>query len=132
MNLRPLGYEPSELPSCSTPRRYAPPYMTQNGHVKLVLWTNNACSKSRGAVDILTERGIDFERRFYLEDPPTRAELEEVMAKLDDPSSIARPGVTGDLLEQLSHDPSLIERPVAILGDRAVVARPPERVLEIL
>jgi arsenate reductase len=100
--------------------------------VTLVLWTNNACSKSRGAVEILTERGIPFERRYYLEDPPTREELEAVMAKLDDPSTIARPGVKGDLLEQLSNDPSLIERPVAILGDRAVVARPPEKVLDLL
>lgn len=106
--------------------------MTHNRAVKLVLWTNNACSKSRGAVEILTERGVDFEKRFYLEDPPSREELADVMAKLDDPASIARPGVTGDLLEQLSNDPSLIERPVAILGDRAVVARPPERVLDLL
>jgi arsenate reductase len=106
--------------------------MTEDGAVKLVLWTNNACSKSRGAVDILTERGVDFDRRFYLEDPPSRAELAEVMSKLDDPASIARPGVTGDLLDALSADPSKIERPVAILGERAVVARPPERVLELL
>ncbi|MCU1602168.1 MAG: arsenate reductase [Frankiales bacterium] len=106
--------------------------MTQNGPVKLVVWTNNACSKSRGAVQLLEERGVEFERRFYLDDPPTREELAEVMAKLDDPTAIARPGVTGDLLGQLSADPSLIERPVAILGDRAVVARPPERVLDLL
>jgi arsenate reductase len=106
--------------------------MTHNRGVKLILWTNNACSKSRGAVEILTERGVEFEKRFYLEDPPSRAELEAVMAKLDDPKSIARPGVTGDLLEQLTADPSLIERPVAILGDRAVVARPPEKVLDLL
>ena len=132
MNLRPLGYEPSELPSCSTPRRYAPHYMTDDGPVKLVLWTNKACSKSRGAVAILEERGVEFDKRFYLEDPPSRAELAEVMAKLEDPASLARPGVTGDLLEELSNDPSKIERPVAILGDRAVVARPPERVLDLL
>jgi arsenate reductase len=106
--------------------------MTDNRGVTLILWTNNACSKSRGAVDILTERGIEFEKRFYLEDPPSRAELEEVMAKLDDPTTIARPGVTGDLLDQLTNDPSLIERPVAILGDKAVVARPPEKVLDLL
>jgi arsenate reductase len=106
--------------------------MTDDRGVKLVLWTNDACSKSRGAVDILTERGVDFERRFYLEDPPTHEELAAVMAMLDDPSTIARPGVTGDLLEQLAADPSLIERPVAILGDRAVVARPPEKVLDLL
>jgi arsenate reductase len=40
--------------------------------------------------------------------------------------------VTGDVLAQLSADPSLIERPIAVHGDRAVVARPPERVLDVL
>ena len=100
--------------------------------MKLVLWTNDACSKSRGAEALLQERGIAYERRDYLSDPPTREELVRVMGLLDDPSAIARPGVTGDLLAQLVEDPSRIERPVAILGDRAVVARPPERVLDLL
>lgn len=98
----------------------------------LVLWTNNSCSKSRGAEQILQERGIPYEQRPYLTDAPSKEELARVMAMLDDPSTIARPGVTGDLLEQLSADPSLIERPVAILGDRAVVARPPELVLTLV
>jgi arsenate reductase len=100
----------------------------------LVLWTNPRCSKSRTAEQLLTERGIAFTVRRYLEDPPTRAELEEVLRKLgtDDPRQIARPGVTGDVLAQLSADPSLIERPIAVHGDRAVVARPPERVLDVL
>jgi arsenate reductase len=97
-----------------------------------VIWTNNACSKSRGVVELLTERNVPFVKRFYREDPPSREELEQVMAMLDDSSSIARPGVTGDLLQQLTNDPNLIERPVAILGDRAVVARPPEKVLDLL
>jgi arsenate reductase len=96
------------------------------------LWTNPVCSKSRTAEQILTERGIAFTTRRYLDDPPTREELEQVMAMLDDPASIARPGVTGDLLEQLSNDPSLIERPIAIHNGKAVVARPPERVEEVL
>jgi arsenate reductase len=100
--------------------------------VTLVIWTNNACSKSRGAVALLEERGVQFMKRFYREDPPSRAELEQVMAMLEDPSAIARPGVKGDLAQLLSDDPSLIERPVAILGDRAVVARPPEKVLDLL
>lgn len=101
--------------------------------MEIILWTNNACSKSRTAEQILTEHGIAFTTRLYLEDPPTRAELEEVLRKIgtDDPSTIARPGVEGDVLAQLADDPSLIERPIAILGDRAVVARPPERVLEL-
>ncbi|MGB8650748.1 MAG: ArsC/Spx/MgsR family protein [Mycobacteriales bacterium] len=100
----------------------------------LVLWTNNACSKSRAAEQILDGRGT---RRYYLEDPPTRAELEAVLTKLgtDDATVIARAGVTGtceEVLDQLAADPSLIERPIAIRGDRAVVARPPERLHELL
>jgi arsenate reductase len=112
----------------------APRWAVQTHHVDLVLWTNNACSKSRTAEQILIEQGLPFTRRYYLEDPPTRAELEDVLRKLgtDDPTDLARPGVTGDVLDQLSKDPSLIERPIAIRGDRAVVARPPERVLEIV
>ena len=98
----------------------------------LVLWTNNQCSKSRGAEQILQERGIPYEKRPYLTDAPSREELAAVMAKLEDPSTIARPGVKGDLLAELSTDPSKIERPVAILGDRAVVCRPPELVLTLL
>jgi arsenate reductase len=116
-----------------------PPYIVpgralQTHGMDLVLWTNNACSKSRTAEQLLTEEGIPFTTRRYLEDPPTREELEDVLRKIgtDDPSVIARPGVVGDVLAQLSKDPSLIERPIAIRGDRAVVARPPERVLEIL
>jgi arsenate reductase len=102
--------------------------------VEIVVWTNNACSKSRGAVALLDERGVRYTKRFYLEDPPTRQELEDVLRKVGstDPAVIARPGVTGDVLDQLSKDPSLIERPIAIRGDRAVVARPPERVLDLL
>ena len=98
----------------------------------LILWTNNACSKSRGAEALLRERGVAYERRDYLVDPPSREELARVMALLDDPATLARPGVTGDLLDELSADPSKIERPVALLGDRAVVARPPEKVLDLL
>ena len=101
--------------------------------MEIVLWTNNACSKSRTAEQILTEHGIPFTKRYYEQDPPTRRELEEVLRKIgtDDPHAIARPGVVGDVLGQLTKDPSLIERPIAIKGDRAVVARPPEKVLDL-
>jgi arsenate reductase len=102
----------------------------------LILWTNPSCSKSRTAEDLLAGRGAT---RRYLDQPPTRAELEELLVKLgtDDPRLITRPGVLpganrDELLEALSMDPALIERPIAIRGDRAVVARPPERLLELL
>lgn len=104
----------------------------------LILWTNPRCSKSRGAEELLTEQGRKYTARLYLEDPPSREELEALLKKLgtDDPRAITRAGELPhtsreQLLEALSADPSLIERPIAIRGDRAVVARPPERVLEL-
>ena len=117
--------------------------MTHNGSNRqnrcvddLILWTNPSCSKSRTAEKLLAGRGAT---RRYLDVPPTRAELEELLVKLgtDDPRVITRPGVLPDagrdeLLDALSNDPALIERPIAIRGDRAVVARPPERLLELL
>ena len=100
----------------------------------LVLWTNDACSKSREAEALLRERGAVFTTRHYLVDPPTRDELERVLAMTgsDDPKVIARPGVTIDVLNRLAEDPALVQRPIALKGDRAVVCRPPERVLELL
>jgi len=104
----------------------------------LILWTNPRCSKSRGAEELLAERGITYTTRLYLDDPPNRQELEDVLRKLgtDDPRAITRSGELPhaskeELLEALSQDSSLIERPIAIRGQRAVVARPPELVLEL-
>jgi len=109
----------------------------QNRDVEdLILWTNPSCSKSRTAEELLAGRGTT---RRYLDSPPTREELEELLLKLgtDDPRAITRPGVLPGagrdaLLDALSSEAALIERPIAIRGDRAVVARPPERLLELL
>ena len=82
----------------------------------------------------------------YLDEPPTTAALERLMALLgiDDPRAIMRRGesVYGELgLDDASHDellaaiaahPILLERPIFVRGDRAVIARPPERVHELL
>ena len=108
------------------------------------IWANDRCSKSRGAEQVLAEHGIAPTRVLYLETPPSRAELEAVLAKLgtDDPRVLVRTGEPeyagledadrDRLLDALTEHPSLIERPVVVRGDRAVVARPPERVLELL
>ena len=108
------------------------------------IWANDRCSKSRGAEQLLAEHGITPAKVRYLDQPPTRAELEAVLAKLgtDDPRELIRTGEPeygglqdagrDELLDALTQHPSLIERPVVIRGDRAVVARPPERVLELL
>ena len=114
----------------------------------LTLWHNQRCSKSRGAREILTEAGVEFDERRYLEEPPTARELDEVLTALGkEPWEIARMGedVAKELgLKDLPHDrgrwievmvanPILIERPILVTTDgRAVVGRPPEAVQALL
>ena len=107
---------------------------------------NPECSNCRTAQGILQERGVDADYIRYLENAPTRADLEDVLRKLgtDDPRDIVRTkeAVYGELdldgadrdqlLDAMVANPILIQRPIVIHGDRAVVARPPERLLELL
>ncbi|MGE3447782.1 MAG: ArsC/Spx/MgsR family protein [Microbacteriaceae bacterium] len=111
-----------------------------------VVWFNPACSKCRTAQGILTEHGADATYLDYLHHPPTRSELRRVLSMIgtDDARTIARiheplwaelrlDEVSNDeILAALAEHPALIERPIVIVGDRAVLARPPERVLELL
>jgi arsenate reductase len=114
----------------------------------LTIWHNQRCSKSRSAHDILTEAGVPFEERRYLEVPPTAAELDAVLTALGkEPWEIARMGepVAKELglrdvpherdrwIELMVANPILIERPIIVTADgRAVVGRPPEAVRELL
>jgi arsenate reductase len=110
------------------------------------VYFNPACSKSRELRGLLEAKGVGATYREYLTAPPSREELEIVMKKLgiDDPKQMMR---TGDslfaelglasasreaLLAALVAHPKLIERPIVIRGDRAVIARPPQRVEELL
>ena len=113
---------------------------------RVTVWANPRCSKSRGAEALLAERGVEVERVLYLVEPPSRAELERVLHLLgtEDPRVLVRSGEPAyrelgldgadraALLDALATHPELIERPVVIRGERAVVARPPERLLELL
>jgi arsenate reductase len=112
----------------------------------VTMWFNPNCSKCRGARDILEGEEVTCEIVRYLDDAPTRAELERVMGLLGitDPREMMRTGETiykelglGDadadaLLDAMAAHPILIERPIVIRGDRAVIGRPPERVRELL
>lgn len=107
----------------------------------VTVYFNPSCSKCRGARDLLAERGVDATFVRYLEDAPTRDDLEAVMAKLgiDDPRQMMRTGESvykehdlagadrDGLLDAMAEYPILIERPIVIRGDRAVIARPPEK-----
>src|SRR2546430_3834610 len=112
----------------------------------LTMWFNPGCSKCRGARDLLDERGVACEIVRYLEDAPDRAELERVLGLLgsDDPRVMMRTGEAvyrelnlaeadrDALLDAMVAHPILIERPIVIRGGRAIVARPPEKLLELL
>jgi arsenate reductase (glutaredoxin) len=109
------------------------------------VWFNPQCSKCRGAKELLDEQGVDAEYLRYLDDTPSRSEIERVLGLLgeDDPRAMMRTGESvykelgladadGDaLLDAMVEHPILIERPIVIKGDRAVIARPPERLQEL-
>lgn len=110
------------------------------------LYFNPSCSKCRTAASILQERGVDPEVVRYLDTPPTVEELRRLMGMLgiDDPRAMMRTGepVYSELgladagpealLEAIAGHPILLERPILVVGGRAVIARPPERLLELL
>jgi arsenate reductase len=112
----------------------------------VTVWHNPRCSKSRGALALLAERGVDPEVVRYLDTAPSRAELVDVLRRLgsEDPLVITRTGEAryrelglagadrDTVLDALAANPILIERPIVLVGDHAVVARPPERALELL
>lgn len=113
----------------------------------VTIFHNPKCSKSRAALGILTERGVAHTVVEYLRTPPDRATLERILALLGGPPGAllrrdaryrelgfteadhaTREQVVGLLLRH----PELMERPVVVAGDRAVLGRPPERVLDLL
>lgn len=109
------------------------------------IWHNPRCSKSRQAKALLEELGADAEVREYLKEPPTRAELEELLAALglDDPRAIVRTGedaykqlgladaTADELLDALVDNPILLQRPIVVRDGRAVIGRPPEDVRQL-
>jgi arsenate reductase len=113
----------------------------------LVVYEKPTCTTCRKLVKLLNERGVDFERLDYFIDPIPRAKLQELLGKMGmAPRDLLRkrekkykelgmnnPGLSDEaILEALVEHPELIERPIIERGDRAVLGRPVERVLELL
>jgi arsenate reductase len=112
----------------------------------LTIYHNPRCSKSRQALALLQEHKVPLRIVEYLKEPPTRAELAGLRRKLGlPPAQWIRKGEAefkaakldadspeDKLLDAMAKHPILIERPIVVRGDRAVVGRPPERVLELL
>lgn len=114
---------------------------------RLTLYHNPRCSKSRQALELLEEHGHEPTVVRYLETPPSAQELREILALLgltarqllrsgeEEYTTLGLADETLDddaLIEAMASHPRLIERPILVAGERAVVGRPPEKVLEIL
>ena len=111
------------------------------------LYHNPRCSKSREALKLLQDAGADVETVDYLKTPPSAEELDRLLTLLkleprelmrqkeDEYQALHLDDVTLErrhLIAIMVEHPRLIERPIAVQGDQAVIGRPPERVLTLL
>lgn len=107
------------------------------------IYHNPRCSKSRQALALLQDRGIDPEVVLYLKDPPDEAELRQIISRLKlTAAELLRAKETiaktvplnneAEIIAAMATHPILIERPIVLTDKGAVIARPPERLLDIL
>jgi len=107
---------------------------------------NPKCSKSRGLLALLEERGLPYETRLYLDEKPSRAELQALQQAVgadsirelmrDKEAAFAEMGLDSAdeerLLAAIEEAPVLLERPILVYGGQAVIARPPEQANALL
>jgi arsenate reductase len=113
----------------------------------VTIYHNPRCSKSRATMEYLEENGIEAEVIKYMDTPPDAAALKELLTMLNmSPRELMRKHETvfkdaglddptftdEELIEAMTQCPSLIERPIVVNNGKAVLARPPEAVLDIL
>ncbi|WP_426157443.1 arsenate reductase (glutaredoxin) [Pseudomonas sp. TSRC2-2] len=113
----------------------------------LTLYHNPRCSKSRGALELLEARGLSPNVVRYLETPLNAAQIKALLGKLGiSARQLLRTGEEEfktlnladaslseqQLIDAIAAHPKLLERPILEVGDRAVIGRPPENVLELL
>jgi arsenate reductase (glutaredoxin) len=110
------------------------------------IYHNPRCTKSRATLALLNERGIEPKVVEYLQTPPTAKELKAIVSKLGiKPEELVRKGedvykekfagktlTDAQWIQALAANPILIERPIVVHGDQAVIGRPPENVEKIL
>ena len=113
----------------------------------LTLYHNPRCSKSRGALELLEARGLTPNVVRYLETPLNAAQIKALLSKLGiSARQLLRTGEDeykmlqlaneslseAQLIEAIAQHPKLMERPILEVGDKAVIGRPPENILELL
>lgn len=112
----------------------------------MIIFHNPRCSKSRQTLELIQQANVEPEVRLYLKDQVSYEELESILKKLDiSPEELIRKGESiykeqfkgktlsdEEWINAMIEHPKLIERPIVIKGDQAVLGRPPENVLELL
>ncbi len=113
----------------------------------LTLYHNPRCSKSRGALELIEARGLTPNVVRYLETPLNAAQIKVLLGKLGiSARQLLRTGEDeykmlqladeslseAQLIDAIAQHPKLMERPILEVGDKAVIGRPPENVLELL
>ena len=115
---------------------------------QITIYHNSRCSKSRCSLGILRDKEIQPTIVEYLKTPPSSLELADICKKLNVAStaiirsnetlfktlglSLDNDRTNEDWFQVLADNPKLTERPIIVKGNRAVIGRPPENVLELL
>ncbi len=116
--------------------------------MKAIIYHNARCSKSRKTLALLEANSVAFETVYYLETPPSASQLKSILKKLGmkaveivrfKDSAATELDLSAEdqrsesqWLELLAANPKLIERPIVVVGDRAVIGRPPQNVLSLI
>ena len=121
--------------------------MLEIGVERIVFYHNPKCSKCQGALELLLERNARFDIVEYLKSPPNRTDLEHILRLLPDPpaelvrkdANFKALGLNASdyesaesVIELLLEHPELMQRPLAVRDDKAILGRPPEKLLELL
>lgn len=114
--------------------------------MSLKIYHNPRCSKSRDSFNLLTEKGLTFETVEYIKTPLSKEELTELLSKLNIPAKdLIRKGEKDfkenfkgkelseeEWIDAMLSFPKLIERPIVVKDDKAVIGRPIEKVIDLI
>lgn len=115
--------------------------------MSITIWHNPRCSKSRETLELLRSKGIEPAIREYLKQPPSKTEVETLIAQVGgEPAALIRDGepefkalkmrkadlTKTDIVKAIVAHPVLLQRPVVVSGKKAAIGRPPEAVLALL
>lgn len=115
--------------------------------MKVTIWHNPRCGKSRQTLELLRSRGVEPEIREYLKQPPSEAEVDRLVSLVGgDAGALLRDGEAefkalgvrkatlsrADSVAAIARHPILLQRPIVVAGARAAIGRPPESVLDVL